>query len=61
VKKKEEEIDAERKDEEGDEPGKMVEAMKPLAEKVGRATKEVCVFGHGRRWTYRPFSRDVLP
>jgi hypothetical protein len=54
-------MDMERKDKEGDELGKMVEATKPLTEKVGRATKQAYVLGHGRRWTYRPLSWDVLP
>jgi hypothetical protein len=53
-------MDVERKDEEGDEPGKMAEATKPLTEKVRRATREAYVLGHGGRWTYRPLSRDVL-
>jgi hypothetical protein len=40
-------MDMERKDEEADELEKMVEAMKPLMEKVRRATKEAYVLGHG--------------
>jgi hypothetical protein len=38
-------MDAEKKDEEGDKLGKMVEATKTLTEKVWRATKEsVCAW-----------------
>jgi hypothetical protein len=40
-------MDVEKKDEEGDKLGKMVEATKPLTEKVRRATKEAYVLGHG--------------
>jgi hypothetical protein len=50
-------MDVERKDEEGDEIGKTVEATKPLTEKVWRATKQAYVLGHGRRWTYPSLPR----
>jgi hypothetical protein len=53
-------MDVEMENEEGDEIGKIVEAKKPVTEKVRRATKEAYVLGHERRWTYRPLSWDVL-
>jgi hypothetical protein len=38
-------MDVERKDEEGDQLGKMVEAIGPLTEKVRKATKKAHVLG----------------